>query len=84
MCTANSGGGVEDDDRNFRITICGISLIFGSCRLYRNFATEILFQMISPMATTISTVSSNSNTPRNDAAIVLVGLVEQPLPFSSQ
>ena len=60
ICTANSGGGVEDDDLNFRITSCGISLIFGSCRLYRNFATVILFQMISPTATPTSTVSNTS------------------------
>ena len=68
MYTANSGGGVEDDDRNLRITICGISLIFGSCRLYKNFATVILFQMISPTATIISVVSTRNGT-RKVAAI---------------
>ena len=54
---ANSGGGVEDDGLNFRITSCGISLSFGSCRLYKNFATAILFQMTSPMTIPINTTS---------------------------
>lgn len=68
ICTANSGGGVEDDGLNFCITICGTSLIFGSCRLYKNFATVILFQMISPTAIIISAVSTR-NVTRKVAAI---------------
>ena len=61
---ANSGGGVEDDGLNFRITSCGISLSFGSCRLYRNFATAILFQMINPIVTPISNASISSGIKR--------------------
>ena len=67
-CTANSGGGVEDDGLNFCITSCGTSLIFGNCRLYKNFATVILFQIISPTITIISVVSTRNGT-RNAAAI---------------
>ena len=69
MCTANSGGDVDSDDGlNFRITSCGISRIFGSCRLYRNFATVSLFQIISPIIAIINPVSSKTGT--NTAAAI--------------
>ena len=71
--TANSGGGVEDDGLNFCITNCGISLRFGSCRFNRYFATVILFQMTSPITTTISTASRNSGT--STAAAMAPGLL---------
>ena len=57
---ANSGGGVEDDGLNFLITSCGISCSFVSCKLYRNLATVILFQRMSPMITAIISVTSSS------------------------
>ena len=84
MCIANSGGGVDDNGLNFRITSCGIFLSFGSCRLYRNFATVSLFQMIIPMATTTNTVSRNSNTPRTDAAASVFGPLGQMILGSQQ
>ena len=63
MCSvlANSGGGVADDGLNFRITICGVSLSFGSCRLRRNFATLILFQMINAVIIPSNTMSCSTS-----------------------